>query len=400
MNRNSVFYVGYSGFPIGLAQVERQKQISRGLIHAGCHVTVICRKGVHEAGKQNLPATGKFENIDYVYTSGSAFRPDSFLRRNWEKLLGLFREAGFIFGQKRKANVHALLVTTLKFSEVLWYRILGSLAGLPVIIDTVEYNASMDIPKGILKKLDEGLYDKYSAGLANRVIVISDFLHDMVRKRYLHKQLLKIPAIVDFSKFEGPLKTCSPYFLYCASANYLEIIEFVIRSYEQSQVNQAELYLVCNGPEQQMNKLRKIIKDSPNSSQIKLFSALPYQELVDLYRNSYALLIPLRNTQQDIARFPHKLGEYCAAARAIVTTDFGEVRSYFKNGYNAYIADRYEVTAFAEKMKEAFDHPELTEEISKRAYLTGKENFDNLVLGEKIAGFIFQGKADWVNNVA
>ncbi|MBZ5855768.1 glycosyltransferase [Flavihumibacter profundi] len=388
MKKKNIFYVGYSGFPIGLAQVERQKQIARGLIHAGCPVTVICRKGIHTPDN-GLAAKGEFENIPYIYTSGSSYRPNSFFQRNWEKLVGLIREASFIIGKRRNSQVDALLVTTLKFSDVIWYWIIGGLTRLPVIIDTVEFNSSMDIRKGIVKKIDEGLYDKYSPLLADRVIVISDFLLQMVRGRYPNKPLLKIPAIVDFTKFTGPLKGSDPYFLYCASANYLEIIAFVIKSYEVSNVAGAKLFLVCNGSEPQMNKLRELIRNSKSSANIVLFSALPYQDLVDLYRNSFALLIPLRNTQQDVARFPHKLGEYCAASRAIITTNFGEVKAYFKDGKNAYIANEYDVPSFAAKMSEAFENRQLTEEVSKQAFITGKESFDNVVLGKKIADFIF-----------
>ena len=49
--------------------------------------------------------------------------------------------------------------------------------------------------------------------------------------------------------------------------------------------------------------------------------------------NSEALLIPLRNTIQDIARFPNKLSEYVGVSGLIITTDVGEIKDYFINNY-------------------------------------------------------------------
>jgi glycosyltransferase involved in cell wall biosynthesis len=62
-------------------------------------------------------------------------------------------------------------------------------------------------------------------------------------------------------------------------------------------------------------------------------------------------LIPLRPTYQDVARFPHKIGEYLASGNPVISTNYGEVKFYFKDMDNMLIADSYDVNEFAEKMR-------------------------------------------------
>src|SRR5690606_14287814 len=121
---------------------------------------------------------------------------------------------------------------------------------------------------------------------------------------------------------------------------------------------------------------------------IKVFSKLPYSELVALYLNAKAVLIPLRNNLQDIARFPHKTGEYCASGRPIVATNIGEFKNYFTDEVNALLAEDYDVDMYAEKLRFVIENPEKAEEIGRKAYETGKREFDNIALGKKIYDFL------------
>ena len=63
-------------------------------------------------------------------------------------------------------------------------------------------------------------------------------------------------------------------------------------------------------------------------------------------------MIPLKNTIEDIARFPNKISEYTAAHGLIVTTNFGEVPYYFKDGDNAIVANECSVSSISHKLDE------------------------------------------------
>lgn len=384
-----VIYVGTSGFPFGLAQVERQKLIARGLQANNADVLILSRYGTQNEGASKKEFdTDTFDGIPFAYACGYPYRPASFLKRNFYKFKGLFNEFLIIRKHERESGVTALLVSTLAFYNILYYRLISKMLGIPMVIDNIEYFSSMNIRKSSLVKIDNYLYDNYSFRFADRVIGISDFLLEVVKQASPTKPILKIPSIVDFSRFRSDAVPAENFFLYCGQAAYFEVIAFIIDSYEKMEAGTYSLYLVSNGNSVDMEKLRSRIQQSPKSGQIRLFSGLPFQQLVDLYMTSKALLIPLRNTRQDIARFPHKIGEYCAAGKPIISTRIGEVGNHFQDGVNALLAESYEVKQYAEKMQEVVDRPERAVEIGQKGHLLGKENFDYISLGAKIKSFI------------
>ncbi|WP_290793250.1 glycosyltransferase [Flavihumibacter sp. UBA7668] len=387
----NVCFVGTSGFPFGLAQVERQKLISKGLQKAGASVLIINRYGQQpEGARQDLLHQAEFEGVPFVYASGNPYRPSSFLQRNMEKLKGMLNEFFIIRKEKRQNQQKktVILVSTLSFYNIVYYKLVSLLLGISLVIDNVEFFSSMNIPKSRLVKWDNKLYDQYSGALANKVVAISHFLADIAAKQKDRKNILQIPSIVEFEKFQSSASAEEPFFLYCGHAGYYEVISFILSSYELLKEDRYALYLVSNGSEWEMKRLKERIASSPKASRIKLFSRLPLQELIDLYMTSRALLIPLRPTQQDIARFPHKIGEYCAAKKVILSTKIGEVAHFFKDGDTALICDQYDETEFATKMQFVMEHPEEATAIGLRGHELGVQYFDHKALGIKLKLFL------------
>jgi glycosyltransferase involved in cell wall biosynthesis len=385
----NVCFVGTSGFPFGLAQVERQKLISKGLLKAGASVVIINRYGQQPEGKRvELLHASSFEGIPFVYASGNPYRPASFLRRNLGKLKGMLNEFFLIRKEKKKAGKTVILVSTLEFYNIVYYKLVALLLGLPLVIDNVEYFSAMNIPKSKLVKWDNHLYDQYASKLADKVVAISHFLMDMAAKHKKPSAIIQLPSIVEFEKFETGATAKEPFFLYCGHAGYFEVIAFILNAYERISGHSFALYLVSNGSEGEMQRLKKRISESPKAAQIHLFSKLPMQELIDLYMTSNALLIPLRPTPQDRARFPHKIGEYTAARKPILSTKIGEVDKFFRDGETALLADVYEESAFAQKMEYVITNPKEAEQIGLNGYALGLEHFDHKALGAKLKKFL------------
>ena len=77
-----VVFLGESGFPRGLASMNKLILISKALIEAGAKVTVVNRKGkFHPNEREIIDAEGAFQNINYIYTSGTVYRPEGFRNR-------------------------------------------------------------------------------------------------------------------------------------------------------------------------------------------------------------------------------------------------------------------------------------------------------------------------------
>ncbi len=386
-----ILYVGFNGFPSGLAQVKRQTLIAEGLVHHGYQVTVLNRYGVHHKSSQ-IPSSGVSDGVYYHYASKSALREDSFLKRNYLKIKGLASEVAYCFRFFRENRRNsALLITTNNFHNVVIYAILSKLAGVQSILDNVEHFSSIIKKKSIGKTLNDKLYDNLGFRLVSKVICISDFLLNIAKQSKTDAAVLKIPAIVDVSQFTlTETKDENHYFLYCGTLTYRAVIVFVIEAFEKLTDSQNfYLYLVCSGGNaSDLNAIKTRISTSKKVDMIKFHTNLPYQQLVNLYMNSKALLIPLRHTDQDRARFPHKIGEYAASSSAIISTDIGEIKSYFTNNVDALLCNDYDSTEFAEKMAYVIQYPDKAEAIGKKGRLLGEEEFDYLKLTGKISAFI------------
>src|ERR1035437_4351929 len=102
-NRKCFVFLGFSEFPYGLAEVQKIILISKSLILTGNNVTVICKNGYHNmTDRPELNESGIYENIQYIYASGSCFRNEHFFKRRLNQIKGIINEFLIIRKYKRK----------------------------------------------------------------------------------------------------------------------------------------------------------------------------------------------------------------------------------------------------------------------------------------------------------
>jgi glycosyltransferase involved in cell wall biosynthesis len=209
------------------------------------------------------------------------------------------------------------------------------------------------------------------------VLPISEFLIRQLESRRYRGRYLKVPPLTDFNQFNivappAPEK----FFLYVGSAAYLGAIDFITRSFDKTVDSDYFLYMVVNGPADQMASVERVVKGMKRQGNVKIFSKLNYATLIEMYRQAKALLIPLTKNITDVARFPQKISEYLASQNPVITTRNGEIPYYFTDMDNALVAEDYIAEAFAEKMNIVIESPAIAEAIGKRGYATGKKCFD------------------------
>jgi glycosyltransferase involved in cell wall biosynthesis len=349
-----IVYLGNYGFPYGFAEIQKIILISKGLIIAGDSVTVISARGLHtQSDYPNLAATGEFQGIKYVYTSGDPFYSSSFLKRNLLKLKGTVNEFRYLRKLKKTNKLDYAILSTHSFYKVLYYCTLAKLFKFKTALNYVEFYSKVEKKwYQINQYLNDKLFDRYAPVLADSILPISEFLIDHLKRVAPGKKYLKIPNLTDFDKYEGcETLNDEPYFLFCGHTNYVEITKFNIDAFTLLNSNSTYLYLVVNGDPDKIQEIKEYINSTPFAKQIKLFSKLTEKQLYTYYKNAIALLIPLRPTFQDIARFPHKIGEYLASGNPVISSDYGEVKYYFKDMENMLLAESYDIEHFAEKMK-------------------------------------------------
>jgi hypothetical protein len=115
---------------------------------------------------------------------------------------------------------------------------------------------------------------------------------------------------------------------------------------------------VLFGKEKEIEELQKYIDTLNSKANIFIKSKIPQKELMQLYRTSRALIIPLDpNNIADKARFSQKIAEYLSCARPIITNNVGEIPYYLQDRKDALIVD-YSVEEFTGAMKYVFDNEE------------------------------------------
>ena len=123
-----VVYLGETTFPIGFGAIQRMIMVSKALMDAGASVRVINRKGTFDPDKKvEVSVEGEFEGIQYIYTSGSIYRPKGFINRNWQKIVGGFREWSYLKKLKREGKVDVGIISCYSFTQVLLYRLYSKL---------------------------------------------------------------------------------------------------------------------------------------------------------------------------------------------------------------------------------------------------------------------------------
>lgn len=386
-----IVFLGESGFPLGLATIQRLTLMARAFISQGSKSTVICRKGVHDnSSKVNFPTQGNYEGVDYLYTSKSIFKPKGFLKRNMQKVKGVLGEYSALKTLKSTTGIDVIIISEMKVVHILRYWVFSRILKIPMVMNFVEMTSSMQHRSSPLRKLNDFILDNYVIKMFEGALPISDKLVDYYEKISPQKLNLKTPIICDFDKFNVEKTKMEPYFLYCGSFKYKEVRDFVIEAYKLIAADETmKLYMIVSGGSKaETEVLQAEVNKSLKTTPIKLFSNIPYSELIQLYVNAKALLIPLRPTVQDAARFPHKIGEYLASGNPVVTTDIGEIKNYFKHQETALIAETYDLEAFAHQMKFIVDNPHESEIIGKKGQEMGRSEFDYRMLGENLSKFV------------
>jgi glycosyltransferase involved in cell wall biosynthesis len=323
----------------------------------------------------------------YLNISNQKFRSRNFFKRNSIKLLAPIFEFYAIRKLNKIKKIDWINIYTEHFILCVFYYILSKIFKFKTIYHYVEIRSTFKI-RSIFTKLNHLLLDNIAIFLFDRYIPISHSIDQHLKNKNKNAKTLIIPPICDFEYFNNLdclNTTDDSYFLYCGSSFYTEVIIFIIEAFKKIEHNEGtKLFLVLN-VEISIEIKNLIETDKEN---IKIFTRLDYNELICLYKNALALLIPLRNTKQDEARFPQKICEYVASNKIIISTSFGEVKFYFQDMKNALIANKYDTILYAEKMQWVLSNSLKIKELEENAYVSGRKYFDIRSYYEPIKEFL------------
>lgn len=368
-----VIHLGVSGFPQGNAQIQRIRLTFKSLKLAGCNPLIINKHALYQVNQPQK--IDRFQGIPFINTSISKNRPDGFLARNFNKFSGYLIELLLLV--KKRKKIHSAIFYGSSFGELVYYRILSKLLNFKLVIQYVEYRSAIPL-KSYFINLNNKLFDANCAFFCDGIIVISEFLKSKVLCKKSSLKMIKIPAICDFTEFELKKERSTDLgLMYCGSIFYLPVIYFIIELYAKLRDNDIYpgdlVFAIGMGSNDKSDYEQLIDKINANrySKSIQVKTNVPFNELISMYLHSELLIVPLRNSIPDIAGFHHKIGEYTAAGKPIISSNFGELQYYFKDGYSAILADEYSVDSYFEKLSKTLKGNENLNLIAEEGHKVG-----------------------------
>lgn len=388
-----IVYLGCSGFPFGMAEVQKMTLISKCLVHEGHNVNVISNWTMFkEKDHPGFKGEGTFQGINYHYTTNSPFVAEKNFTKKWQHFIGIIRELNYLRKLRKEDKLDFAILSTHKFQSVFYYVLISKFLGYKTILNYVEFYSGIKKKKSKTNLIiNDYLFDNWCPRLVNANLPISEFLINHLNKLAPSKKYLKIPILTDYGKYNGiQNNTEHSYFLYCGAAIYINVVKFVIDAYSNLEDPKLPLHLVINGSQGKIEEIKEHIARSKFPEKIFIFSKLSESELFNQYKSAAALLIPLRPNLQDIARFPHKIGEYLASGNPVISTNIGEVKFYFTHLQNMLLAESYNIEDYSRQMQFVICNPEKAKSIGKEGYDFGRKHFDYLLYGEMFNTFLSQ----------
>lgn len=288
-------------------------------------------------------------------------------------VLSILCEPFSLWKLHREKKIDYLHIYSGHYFDFVLYKIFAKIIGAKIVYEYVEYRTEKTSNPNLYHRINNRLCDFHGAKLWDSCIAISNFLEQKAKEVREDIPVIKVTPLCDFDLFAAnndDVDVKEPYLMFCGSAGYFDVVKFIIDSYNNSAIkNSKKLLLVLSGSDAQLDRVREY------EANAIIRTKLPYNMLVAYYKHAYGLMIPLRNTIEDIARFPNKVCEYTAARGLIITTCYGEMPYYFKNGENAIVADDCTVEAIAKRLDEIEAGRYDVEQIRKKSYKTGLDNF-------------------------
>lgn len=341
----NIFFVGLSGVPY---------------TKRACDTRLLSFANIFTSKKHKVTILNRLPEIDNSEKKNENFSTDIkiielFTRKKPKSLVGTIlcrfisypKELFLLYNLNKRDHIDILHLYSGHYFEFVHYYVISKIIKAKIVYQYVEVRSEIE-RESLYHKINGALCDKFGSKLFDGVISISNYIDNLVA---FHSPLIpriKVPPICETKYFDS-IKVPSvsvPYILFCGSAYYHEVINLIINSYKLSKATKDfKLILVLSGPEKSMKNILVNAKDN-----IEILSGLLYDDLIRYYLGASALLIPLRNTIQDKARFPNKICEYTACKGLIVTNNVGEIPYYFTDGKDALIASDFSSEALIEKL--------------------------------------------------
>jgi hypothetical protein len=385
--KSNVLCLGSNYYPTGGADSIKTTLICQAIHISGRRVLIVNRYGNIDIKSNSVKKIGKKDNIWYFFCA-SQFRQSHLSKRIINKIKGLINEFFAVWKLRYCHNYRVAIVNTPYFSRLLYYSIITKLVSIKLIyVQSELYYYHKNSKFGIFNNY---LIDNFCYFIIDALMPISEMIIQNMNRYNPRLKYLKVPVLANYEKFDKHFlqRLSYDYFLFCAAFGYTKLYEYVIEAYLSSGIsNRFKLILIGYGSDYQKSKIISFINDTGLNDRVIILESISEKALINYYKNASALLLPLEDTIRDRARFPHKVGEYCASGKLIISNMVGEIAYYFTDMKNILYSES-DIKSYGNSIKWVTENKEKADVLGLNSYNLGKMEFDYRVFGSKIDGFL------------
>ncbi len=388
-----VFIISSVPIPNGMASTKRIKCLARAIKDSGLEVEVITYIRTEHYGKNpnNTEGRGLFNEIPYWYTGGTPIRSSNVFLRRFNDYFD-------------KKTLLTYLKNEIKLGDVV-YMYDGNNWDFSVRVAKLvhERNAFYvkdlcELPYGDNIETDKRRENreksfKYEFPLIDAITPISEGLLE-IAKKYTNRNchFLKVPILVDFDEYrmedESSRVDC-PYIFHSGTlTEQKDGILGIIRAFGEfhKSVNSNLKFISTGYLEKSIHaqELKTLIEYYKIEKYVSFVGFLPENELKDYLKKASIVIINKYKNMQNQCCFSTKLGEYLAACKPVIVTDYGEAVNWVKNEVTAYVVPTGNDIALMKAIQKILNEPKEAMKVAKQGQNLCKKSFDYKSWGKPI----------------
>lgn len=378
-------------FPEGNAATNRVYTYAKGFIENNVNTYVICFSNDYLVN-----GNGISDGIQYYHPINQKERDNSFLRRNWFKIVKYINTIKIIRRINKEDKIEAIITYTKNSTTHLFSWLLSRIINAKLIIENSEHPLRY-YQKGFIKKIVGNLKLWIELKTFDGILLITQHLIDFYKSR-LHndKKILLVPSTVDPARFtkEKTKNNSYDYIGYFGSINFeRDNVDLLINSFSMIQKKIDNIHLVLGGMYSDLEKkmLFDLISSLKIESKVHVLKYLSREEIIQYMIDAHIIVLVRKNDADTNASFPCKLTEYLATGNPVISVKVGEIPKYLTDCKDVFLTEPGDVKELSEKLEFVLNNYKYAIEVAKK----GKE------LTNSIFNYKYQAKRiiDFINTI-
>lgn len=386
LNKNHKYVlITSSNFPAGGAAANYLNLFCKGLVMNGFYISVFLLKGFAFGGFANNNARKNITEYGTPYTYlGATRRPKNKFFKLFDEFVSLLRLTGLLFSLLKNRKQTTILLYNSELQSNIPVFFLATIFRIRIVTFIPEFYDKSVFYGSFFRRIKWYgflLNFYYLNKLSYKLIVFSHFLREeYINKGFSKNNILVQPNLTDFDFWIADGSEIKYTIGYSGTPSVKDGLYDLFKAINLLQTRSFDVSLLVIGDVTFGDSLIPKLKQECQSLGILekvTFVGLVESAMVKKYLSECKILAITRpSLTQTMAGFPTKLGEYFATGRPVLTTNFGDIEKYFKNGIDLVMADSGNPDSIAGKIQWMIENRAVMEQISKQGVMKAKELLD------------------------